>query len=655
MIRLTVCRAVLCAAAILILAPTARADFEAGQRAWEAGDSTEALAQWSAAADEGDPRSMLALGRLYREGLGVLQDYVEAYKWFNVAASRGNAEAASERNDLSARMTPEQLAEGQSLARTWRPGAGQGSGPAEPAPPSPETASPSPAPPDAIREGEANAAPAPPEDDAAAGPPPPRAIREAQRLMAGLGYEPGPADGVWGARTARAYRSFLRDRGLPQVETLTPNALRAMRAATTTGAEAPRLAASPDALHRTAQAGDIDGLRAALTSGAEVNARDGQGWTALMHAVNQGYPVLVEPLLAAGADVDMRAPDGATALFMAAAHGHSEIVVQLMKAGADVSVPGPTGKTPVDVARLQFGDAGTARDAGMDPTIIALLEGKTWALARAVAEEGERLARQPAGKEFRDCAACPEMVEVPAGWFMMGAPEGEEDYHETQGPVHRVEISKPFAVGKHEVTFAEFDACVSAVGCGYRPGDSMGLPEVPGWGRGTRPVINVSWDDAQSYVAWLSGETGAGYRLLSESEWEYAARAGTRGPFHFGSTISTYQANYHGDYTYGSGHKGVYRNETVPVGSFPANGFGLHDMHGNVLEWVEDCWHDSYSGAPTDGSAWTTGGDCSVRVLRGGSLLNRPGSLRSAYRGGATTGRRGNYSIGFRVARTLTP
>ena len=403
MLRLTVCRAVLCAAAILVLAPTARADFEAGQRAWEAGDSTEALAQWSAAADEGDPRSMLALGRLYREGLGVLQDYVEAYKWFNVAASRGNAEAASERNDLSARMTPEQLAEGQSLARAWRPGAGQGSGPAEPAPPSPETASPS---------------PAPSEDDAAAGPPPPRAIREAQSLMAGMGYEPGPADGVWGARTARAYRSFLRDAELPQTETLTPNALRAMRAAAATSTEPPRPASSPDALHRAAQAGDMNVFQAVLASGADIDGRDGRGWTALMHAVNKGYLLLIEPLLEAGADPDIRAPDGATALFMAAALGHSEIIALLMKAGADVSVRDPAGKTASDVARLRYGDAATVRAAGGDPALVALLEGWTWA-------EAERLARDwPAGKEFRDCAACPEMVVIPAGSFMMGSPEG---------------------------------------------------------------------------------------------------------------------------------------------------------------------------------------------------------------------------------------
>ena len=149
---------------------------------------------------------------------------------------------------------------------------------------------------------------------------------------------------------------------------------------------------------------------------------------------------------------------------------------------------------------------------------------------------------------------------------------------------------------------------------GHRPDDR-------GWGRGRRPVINVSWEDAKTYVGWLSRETGERYRLLSEAEWEYAARAGTTGPFHFGARISTNKANYDGNYTYGSGRKGVYRRKTMPVGSFPANAFGLHDVHGNVYEWVEDCWHGSYAGAPTDESAWVRGGDCGERVLRGGSWV----------------------------------
>ena len=248
---------------------------------------------------------------------------------------------------------------------------------------------------------------------------------------------------------------------------------------------------------------------------------------------------------------------------------------------------------------------------------------------------------------FRDCESCPEMVVVPAGSFMMGSLASEKGRRGDEGPQRRVTISHPFAVGTYEVTFAEWDACVRDGGCSHRPNDM-------GWGRGRRPVINVSWNDAQSYVRWLSRETGKAYRLLTEAEWEYAARAGSTGPFYFGETISTDQANYDGREVYGAGRKGVYRERTAPVGSFSPNGFGLRDMHGNVWEWVEDCWHGSYSGAPSDGSAWTSGGDCSKRVLRGGAWSSGPETLRSANRDKFDSSCR-NYSCGFRVARTLTP
>ena len=251
-----------------------------------------------------------------------------------------------------------------------------------------------------------------------------------------------------------------------------------------------------------------------------------------------------------------------------------------------------------------------------------------------------------AGTKFRDCAECPELVVVASGSFEMGSPSGEAGRGGDEGPVHRVTFERPLAVGVYEVTFGEWDACVSDKGCGeYRPDDK-------GWGRGCRPVINVSWDDAQAYVGWLSRKTGQKYRLLSESEWEYVARAGTTGPFHTGSTISAGRANYNGNLTYGSGRKGQYRKKTIPVGSFPANGFGLHDVHGNVWEWVEDCYSDGYVGAPVDGSAWEW--NCDRRVLRGGSWDDDPVGLRSADRFRRGTGDRLSF-LGFRIARTLTP
>ena len=375
MIR-SVMRLVVLAIAVACALP-AWADYEAGQKAWDAGRPDEALAQWRPAADAGDRRAMLALGRLYVRGLGAPQDYVEAHKWFNLAASRGEAAAVKERGALSARMTPQQVAAAQELARLWRPG-----------------------------------------------------------------------------------------------ESLA--------------------------------------------------------------------------------------------------------------------------------------------------------------------------AKYPPGTRLRDCDGCPEMIVAPAGRFDMGSPSSEKGRANDEGPVHEVRIPEPFAVGLYEVTFEEWDACVQGGGCnGYRPDDE-------GWGRGRRPVIHVSWEDAQAYVRWLRERTGKEYRLLSESEWEYVARGGSRTAYHWGEDIGQNRANCRG-----CGGRWDDNNSTAPVGSFPANGFGLHDVHGNVWEWVEDCWNGGYAGAPSDGRAWESG-DCGRRVLRGGSWDYVPGVLRSAVRFRLTTGNR--YSdVGFRVARTLTP
>ena len=246
-----------------------------------------------------------------------------------------------------------------------------------------------------------------------------------------------------------------------------------------------------------------------------------------------------------------------------------------------------------------------------------------------------------AGRTLQDCPGCPEMVVVPAGSFRMGSPESEAGRDDDEGPVHRVTVARPLAVGVVEVTFEEWEACVSEGGCGgYRPDDE-------GWGRGRRPVMNVNWRDAKAYVAWLSRKTGEAYRLPSEAEWEYVARAGTTTRYGWGDGIGRNRANCDGCGSRWDGEK------TAPVGSFSANAFGLHDVHGNVYEWVEDCWNGSYHGAPSDGSAWTSG-ECGSRVLRGGSWLNDPWLLRSALRYRYPSGFRSDYA-GVRVARTLTP
>jgi formylglycine-generating enzyme required for sulfatase activity len=233
---------------------------------------------------------------------------------------------------------------------------------------------------------------------------------------------------------------------------------------------------------------------------------------------------------------------------------------------------------------------------------------------------------------FKDCDTCPEMVVIPPGEFMMGS----NDY-DGQKPAHTVTLRRPFAVGKFEITFAEWQACVAGGGCDRIPRDE-------GWGKGLRPVINVSWNDAKQYVSWLSHKTGTTYRLLSEAEWEYSARAGTTSMYSLGNSISKNQAQYSEGSVASAG-------KTVEVGSFKPNAFGLHDMHGNVWEWVEDAAHNAYHGAPEDGSVWQ-GGDASNRIIRGGSWFDLPATLRSTFRAGGVPYAGGNF-IGFRVARTL--
>jgi formylglycine-generating enzyme required for sulfatase activity len=246
---------------------------------------------------------------------------------------------------------------------------------------------------------------------------------------------------------------------------------------------------------------------------------------------------------------------------------------------------------------------------------------------------------------FRDCPDCPEMVVVPAGIFTMGSPANEPQRNNGEAQV-RITISAPFAAGKYAVTFDEWDACVADSGCnGYKPGDE-------GWGRGKHPVIYVNWDDANSYVAWLSRKTGKIYRLLSDTEREYVTRAESTTPFWWGASITPKQANYNGNFTYeGGGSKDEFIGRTLPVDSFEPNPWGLYNVHGNVYEWTEDCWNDSNAGNPGDGRARTTG-DCSRRVVRGGSWFNYPQVLRSANGDGWHADYRSD-NLGFRLARTL--
>lgn len=268
-------------------------------------------------------------------------------------------------------------------------------------------------------------------------------------------------------------------------------------------------------------------------------------------------------------------------------------------------------------------------------------------VADAAFAEGQPATKTPtfppvrAGAAFSDCSECPEMVVVPPGSFVMGSSQEERDalgvdplFDRMESPQHKVTIGHRFAVSRYEITFDQWDACVADGGCGgYRPADE-------GWGRGHRPVIHVNYADVMHYVGWISRKTGQRYRLLSEAEWEYAARAGTTTWFLFGNSADPEKANF-----------GNRFDRTTPVGSYPPNLFGLHDMTGNVAEWVADCHHDDFVGAPADGSAWLTG-PCTLRNVRGAGWSLIDWTIRAAQRIGDPPKQR-NSHLGMRLAREL--
>ena len=251
---------------------------------------------------------------------------------------------------------------------------------------------------------------------------------------------------------------------------------------------------------------------------------------------------------------------------------------------------------------------------------------------------------------FRDCDDhCPEMALIPPGKFFMGTEASEKDGKDSEEPRHAVEIAYSFAVGAYEVTLAEWEACVNEGGCSSIPLDRHKGPR-----NGKRPVTHVTWHEAKAYTDWLSGRTGMDYRLPSESEWEYVARANTTTLFHTGQSITSEQANYDGRYDWRRSSvltSDIYRGRTLEVGSFEANAFGLHEIHGNAGEWTLDCYNSHYNGAPEDGRAWDTG-NCASRVVRGGSWQEKLPDIRSARRHANMLDKRSSR-IGFRVMRTF--
>ena len=426
-------------------------------------------------------------------------------------------------------------------------------------------------------------------------------------LQAG-GFDPGGADGLFGPRTRAAIRGWQTSQGSRATGYLDGAAAEVLRTSGVSGPAVAQVARPGPTVATAAEPQAPPAGATPLPASAEL---EGLFWQSIMNSTN---PAEFEAYLE-------QFPNG---VFRTLAQAR----LSALQSAAGTR---PAGSGP----HVAAGTSGAGRPASGASTF-----GGTSAAAGGVAgTEAVGDAGLRPGQVFRDCEDCPEMVVVPAGSFRMGCVSGQDYCYDDEFPVHEVRVAS-FALGRYEVLFEEYDRFVAATGR-ESPGDR-------GWGRGGRPVINVSWEDATAYAEWLSAKTGERYRLPSESEWEYAARAGTTTAYSWGPDIGQNRANCRGC---GSRWDG---EQTAPAGSFAANAWGLHDMHGNLWEWVEDCWHDSYARAPADSSAWTHGGHCGRRVLRGGSWYNDPRDLRSAYRlWYGVEVRLGR--VGFRLARTLTP
>ena len=501
---------------VLVFITTAQADYEAGQRAWDAGERSEAIAEWRRSVADGDARSMLALGQAYAQGIGVVQDYVQAYKWFNLAASRGEGAAVAARDALTARMSLQEQAEARRQALEWQPG----SAVAEPstAQPASQTAQP------ASREDMTSAA-----------------IREAQTLLATLGYRPGPADGIWGQRTTRALQAFLRDAGLSPPDTLTESLRILRRASEQTApaqAEPPLLEPFRVSLPQEEESqpftviAEPEGARVRIVnieepyaagmalapgeyevevsaSGYETKQETVQHGTvateqriALVRVRPRSFIIVTEPT---GAQVRLLNTETEYQPGMTLPMGQYEV---------EVSAPGYETKQET----IQHGTTATERRVALvqirpsftiitRPTVsqVRLLNTETeyqpgmtlpmgqyevevsapgYETKQETVQHGTTATerritlvrvepQRPVGTRFRDCPVCPEVVVVPPGSFLMGSLATEEGYHPTEGPQREVTISQPLAVGVYEVTFAEWDSCVGGGGCNYyRPDDA---------------------------------------------------------------------------------------------------------------------------------------------------------------------------------------
>lgn len=385
----------------------------------------------------------------------------------------------------------------------------------------------------------------------------------------------------------------------------------------------------------------IEVARILIEHGADVNAIEPKGdieVTALMIAARYGRIKMMRLLIEHGADVNAKSLEhGYTVLQRAVRNGQTEAVKLLIEHGADVNARNGVGLTAMYYARneamkkLLIDAVSKSRLEKKEPILprerrpaapLTSLTRPSLASPAQFASAAPSIAAMTPGTTFRDCEVCPEVIVIPSGSFMMGWPESDPERLNVleEKPQHLMTIPRTFAAGKYEVTFDEWDACVREGGCSHNSSDQ-------GWGRGKRPVINVSWQDAKGYAEWVSRKTGRTYRLLSEAEWEYVARAGTTTACSFGSSITPQHANYNTELSYAGSPVATSRGQTLPVGSFAPNAFGLHDVHGNASEWTDN------------------------RVLRGGSWFSHPVFVRSSARDFSDPSFR-IRSSGVRVART---
>ena len=484
-----------------------------------------------------------------------------------------------------------------------------------------------------------------------------------QQGLMEAGQEPGPADGLFGGETTRtrqAIRAWQATKGLEETGYLTREQAETLLAVGQEAGEARRVAeaqAADDRAYAEVQQEDT------ATAYEDYLAAYPQGRHA--EAARQAAQAAAEREAQEAAVRQAQAADDA-------AYAQAQRI-DTVAAYADYLRAYPQGQHADEARTRQAAREEAvrraqeaARQAQADDAAYAAaqradtVEGyeeylQAYPQGRHAAEARQRQQQRQwrVGQTFRDALRSggqgPEMVVVPAGSFLMGCVSGRGcRFVVDDEPVHRVTIAQPFAVGQYEVTFGEWDGCMASGGCkGYRPKDE-------GWGRGRWPVIHVSWEDAQAYVTWLSDQTGQEYRLLSEAEWEYVARAGTTTPYWWGDEVGRNRANCYGC---GSQWEPVFKGiidiggQTAPVGSFAANGWGLHDVHGNVGEWIQDCGGRGYADAPSDGRARESE-DCFRRALRGGSWNDHPSWLRSAFRFSYTADIRNNVN-GFRIARSL--